>query len=116
MPYLLDTKIKVKFDGIKINSERQLFEGKLVTTYDKTESNVILASEELRKISEDIRKLAQKKREETEAIFGKQGEEFEKELQEWAIAEEKRQIEIAQIEKQDAIADNSVAASVDVTT
>ncbi|MFK8298995.1 hypothetical protein [Capnocytophaga cynodegmi] len=41
MPYLLDTKIKVKFDGIKINSERQLFEGKLVTTYDKTESNVI---------------------------------------------------------------------------
>ncbi|MFK8290851.1 fibronectin type III domain-containing protein [Capnocytophaga cynodegmi] len=40
VPYLLDTKIKVKFDGIKINSERQLFEGKLVTTYDKTEKNV----------------------------------------------------------------------------
>ncbi|MFK8271316.1 AHH domain-containing protein [Capnocytophaga stomatis] len=40
VPYLLDTKIKVKFDGIKINYERQLFEGKLVTTYDKTEKNV----------------------------------------------------------------------------
>ncbi|GIM53332.1 hypothetical protein CAPN004_23610 [Capnocytophaga cynodegmi] len=77
---------------------------------------MLIASEELRKISEDIRKLAQKKREETEVIFGKQGEEFEKELQEWAIAEEKRQIEIAQIQKQDGIADNSVAASVDVTT
>ncbi|GET46533.1 deaminase domain-containing protein [Capnocytophaga felis] len=40
VPYLLDTKIKVKFDEIKINSERQLFEGKLVTTYDKTEQNI----------------------------------------------------------------------------
>ncbi|GIM53343.1 hypothetical protein CAPN004_23720 [Capnocytophaga cynodegmi] len=40
VPYLLDTKIKVKFDGIKINSERQLIAGKLVTTYDKTEQNI----------------------------------------------------------------------------
>ncbi|ATA89594.1 hypothetical protein CGC58_07535 [Capnocytophaga stomatis] len=40
VPYLLDTKIKVKFDGIKINSERQLFEGKLITTYDVNEKNV----------------------------------------------------------------------------
>ncbi|GIM50078.1 hypothetical protein CAPN003_15300 [Capnocytophaga stomatis] len=37
MPYLLDTKIKVKFDGIKINSERQLFEGQLITIYEVNE-------------------------------------------------------------------------------
>ncbi|MFJ1428372.1 hypothetical protein ACILD6_07185 [Capnocytophaga canimorsus] len=45
VPYLLDTKIKVKFDGIKINSERQLFEGKLVTSYDKTEKNLQFVQE-----------------------------------------------------------------------
>ena len=112
VPYLLDTKIKVTFEGITLNTERQLIAGKLVTTYDKAESNVMIASEEARKISEGVKKLVQQKREETEAIFGKQGEEFEKELQEWATAEEKRQIEIAQIEKQDAIADNSVTAPI----
>lgn len=57
MPYLLDTKIKVKFDGIKINTERQLFEGKLVTTYDKTESNVIAINEELKNIKNTILKI-----------------------------------------------------------
>ncbi|MFK8299000.1 hypothetical protein ACI76O_11410, partial [Capnocytophaga cynodegmi] len=57
VPYLLDTKIKVKFDGIKINSERQLFEGKLVTTYDKTESNVIAINEELKNIRNTILKI-----------------------------------------------------------
>ncbi|GIJ97536.1 hypothetical protein CAPN001_21050 [Capnocytophaga stomatis] len=33
----MDTKIKVKFDGIKINSERQLFEGQLITIYEVNE-------------------------------------------------------------------------------
>ncbi len=40
VPYLLDTKIKVTFDGITLNTERQLIAGKLVTTYDKTEKNI----------------------------------------------------------------------------
>ncbi|WGU67918.1 hypothetical protein QIU18_02850 [Capnocytophaga canimorsus] len=35
----------MKFDGIKINSERQLFEGKLVTSYDKTEKNLQFVQE-----------------------------------------------------------------------
>ena len=41
VPYLQDTKIKVVFNGIKLNTERQLIEGKLVTTYDETERNVV---------------------------------------------------------------------------
>ena len=41
VPYLQDTKIRVVFNGIKLNTERQLIEGKLVTTYDETERNVV---------------------------------------------------------------------------
>ncbi|VDG82165.1 Fibronectin type III domain [Capnocytophaga ochracea] len=41
VPYLQDTKIKVVFNGIKLNTERQLIGGKLVTTYDETERNVV---------------------------------------------------------------------------
>ena len=41
VPYLQDTKIKVVFNGIKLNTERQLIDGKLVTTYDETERNVV---------------------------------------------------------------------------
>ena len=41
VPYLLDTKIKVKFEGITLNTERQLIAGKLVTTYDKMELNIV---------------------------------------------------------------------------
>ncbi|GIZ16532.1 hypothetical protein [Capnocytophaga catalasegens] len=47
---MLDTKIKVVFSGITLNTERQLVEGKLVTTYDRAESNVVGASEELKRI------------------------------------------------------------------
>ncbi|MFK8298993.1 hypothetical protein ACI76O_11770 [Capnocytophaga cynodegmi] len=57
MPYLLDTKIKVKFDGIKINSERQLFEGKLVTTYDKTEKNIFEPTKEIKGFIETSSKI-----------------------------------------------------------
>lgn len=85
----------------------------ILHSYDVSEKNVVVAGEEIRKITEDIEKIIQRKRKETEAIFGEQGEDFEKELQEWATAEKQRQIEIAQIEKQDAIAENLVTASVD---
>ncbi|WP_264857557.1 fibronectin type III domain-containing protein, partial [Capnocytophaga catalasegens] len=44
IPYLLDTKIKVVFSGITLNTERQLVEGKLVTTYDRTGTNVVEGS------------------------------------------------------------------------
>ena len=41
VPYLQDTKIKVVFNGIKLNTDRQLIDGKLVTTYDEMERNVV---------------------------------------------------------------------------
>ncbi|WP_326983252.1 hypothetical protein VUJ46_01520 [Chryseobacterium sp. MYb264] len=41
MPYLADTKIKVSFTNIKLNTDKKLIEGVLETTYDPTESNVI---------------------------------------------------------------------------
>lgn len=50
VPYLLDTKIKVTFDGITLNTDRQLIAGKLVTTYDKLEENVVDFSDELKKV------------------------------------------------------------------
>ncbi|MDO4230408.1 MAG: hypothetical protein Q4C98_11390, partial [Capnocytophaga sp.] len=52
VPYLLDTKIKVVFSGIKLNTERQLIEGKLVTTYDGAEGNVEKASAESKRKEE----------------------------------------------------------------
>ncbi|GIZ16599.1 hypothetical protein [Capnocytophaga catalasegens] len=47
---MLDTKIKVVFNGITLNTERQLVEGKFVTTYDREEKGVAVVSEELKKI------------------------------------------------------------------
>ncbi|MFK8298137.1 hypothetical protein ACI76O_08720 [Capnocytophaga cynodegmi] len=66
IPYLQDTKIVVKFNNIRLNNDRQLISGVLETSYDKTESNVILASEELRKISEGVKILTEQ--ESTEKI------------------------------------------------
>ncbi len=40
VPYLADTKIAVEFTGIKINTEYQLYEGVIKTTYDPTWSGV----------------------------------------------------------------------------
>ena len=72
VPYLQDTKIKVVFNGIKLNTERQLIDGKLVTTYDETERNVVDISswqqaetalnnslEQQEKIAEEVEKLEQ---------------------------------------------------------
>lgn len=40
VPYLADTKIAVEFSGIKINTEYQLYDGIIKTTYDLTWSGV----------------------------------------------------------------------------
>jgi len=60
VPYLQDTKIKVVFNGIKLNTERQLIEGKLVTTYDETERNVEFLQEAFGEIFGDKGKKDQK--------------------------------------------------------
>ncbi len=109
IPYLQDTKIVVKFTNIRLNSDRQLIAGTLETSYDKTEKNVVSLSEEYKRISENIKALVQQKREQTEAIFGEQGEEYEKELQEWAVEEEKRQTEVAQLKMRQ---ENSIDADI----
>ena len=41
VPYLADTKIKVSFNNIKLNTDKKLIEGVVETTYDPTEKNVI---------------------------------------------------------------------------
>ena len=66
VPYLQDTKIKVVFNGIKLNTERQLIEGKLVTTYDETESNVINITNEVEKIKSILREYKGKKNQQKE--------------------------------------------------
>ncbi|GIM53324.1 hypothetical protein CAPN004_23530 [Capnocytophaga cynodegmi] len=68
----------MKFDGIKINSERQLFEGKLVTTYDKTESNVINISVQTNKIKEILQNYKGTKKQQKE--LEKQVEEIKENL------------------------------------
>jgi fibronectin type III domain protein len=40
IPYLANSKVLVTFSNIKLNTNRQLIDGVLVTTYDKTEKNV----------------------------------------------------------------------------
>ena len=40
VPYLADTKIKVKFNNIQLNSDKQLINGTVETTYDPEEGNV----------------------------------------------------------------------------
>ena len=60
VPYLQDTKIKVVFNGIKLNTERQLIDGKLVTTYDETERNVEFLQEAFGEIFGDKGKKDQK--------------------------------------------------------
>ncbi|MFK8301725.1 hypothetical protein ACI75Y_02330 [Capnocytophaga stomatis] len=103
MPRLLDTRIKVKFDGIKINSERQLFEGKLVTTYDNTEQNIFevpiiksidSAIRVIEKVFENQKSIAQKQ-ENLEKQFAKNEIDKEKYEQE----NEKIKEEIAQNDK-----------------
>ncbi|MEB3347106.1 fibronectin type III domain-containing protein [Aquimarina gracilis] len=47
VPYLQDTRIKVVFNGIKINSDYQLIEGIVVTDYDQNWGGVDDVSDEL---------------------------------------------------------------------
>jgi len=61
VPYLQDTKIKVVFNGIKLNTERQLIEGKLVTTYDETERNVV-EIKSLSGVINDVKNIFKKKK------------------------------------------------------
>ena len=60
VPYLQDTKIKVSFTNIKLNTEHQLIEGKLVTTYDQTERNVQFVQEGIGEVFGDKGKKDQK--------------------------------------------------------
>ncbi|WP_419487086.1 fibronectin type III domain-containing protein [Chryseobacterium bernardetii] len=41
VPYLANTRLKVTFNNIKLNTDKKLIEGVIETTYDPTESNVI---------------------------------------------------------------------------
>ena len=44
VPYLADTKVKVSFNNIKLNTDKKLIEGVVETTYDPNESAVAYAS------------------------------------------------------------------------
>ena len=44
VPYLADTKVKVSFNNIKLNTDKKLIEGIVETTYDPNESAVAYAS------------------------------------------------------------------------
>ena len=53
VPYLADTKIKVKFNNIQLNSDKQLINGSVETAYDANESAVHYASAGLGEIFGD---------------------------------------------------------------
>lgn len=53
VPYLADTKIKVKFNNIQLNSDKQLINGTVETAYDTNESAVHYASAGLGEIFGD---------------------------------------------------------------
>ena len=44
VPYLADTKVKVSFNNIKLNTDKKLIEGAIETTYDPNETAVSYAS------------------------------------------------------------------------
>lgn len=44
VPYLADTKVKVSFNNIKLNTDKKLIEGTIETTYDPNETAVSYAS------------------------------------------------------------------------
>ncbi|WP_417443578.1 fibronectin type III domain-containing protein [Joostella sp.] len=52
VPYLADTKIAVEFDNIKINTDYQLYQGSLYTTYDLEWSNEDDTSDEFEAVAE----------------------------------------------------------------
>ncbi len=52
VPYLADTKIKVSFTNIKLNTDKKLIEGTVETTYDPNETAVHYASGGLGKLLE----------------------------------------------------------------
>ena len=115
VPYLQDTKIKVVFNGIKLNTERQLIDGKLVTTYDEMERNVVEVSKEikgLKEFAEELKREIAKKKEETIALFGEQDENFDKSLEEWAKEKEREYTATAKKESEIntsvAVEDNEV--------
>ncbi len=41
VPYLADTKLKVSFNNIKLNTDKKLIDGVIETTYDPKEENVV---------------------------------------------------------------------------
>ena len=41
VPYLADTKVKVSFNNIKLNTDKKLIEGVVETTYDVGENNIV---------------------------------------------------------------------------
>ena len=49
VPYLADTKIKVTFNNIQLNSEKQLINGTVETAYDTEEGNVMEGEEKREK-------------------------------------------------------------------
>ncbi len=54
VPYLQDTRIKVVFNGIKINSDYQLIEGIVVTDYDQNWGGVVDIGNELQNLEQLI--------------------------------------------------------------
>lgn len=41
IPFLGDVRVKVKFDNVLFNTDKQLIQGFMITTYDKTESQIV---------------------------------------------------------------------------
>ena len=124
VPYLQDTKIKVVFNGIKLNTERQLIEGKLVTTYDETESNVVEVSKEIGDIIRGIIKereerlaeleaLEKKKKEINESDYQKKRETIFKSLQE---TDKEIAAQIENLSKSPFLSENSRKELTDVKT
>ncbi|CAI9429317.1 hypothetical protein MSHRCOH1_03815 [Candidatus Ornithobacterium hominis] len=60
VPYLGDTKIKVVFNNIKLNTDKQLIEGVVETTYDAQAVNIVSASEGIEDVIKVVKSIKEK--------------------------------------------------------
>ncbi|MCV6629971.1 MAG: fibronectin type III domain-containing protein, partial [Flavobacteriaceae bacterium] len=75
VPYLADTKIAVEFKNISINTDYQLVEGKITTTYDATWGGV----EDIQETIDDLKEAGEELGDIIKDIFGDEEEDVEDE-------------------------------------
>lgn len=123
VPYLADTRLKVTFKGIGLNTDKKLISGVVETTYDVNETNVVQGTEVVRMLEDVVTVIGQsidklknllkdpiKNREEIVKEGEKLGNDYAKMIGGLPISEDEKKIKLAkydELSKQIYTASNS---------